>query len=804
MRLRPLWLSALAVLLAAGWLGVSSLRSPAYPAGPQQPAAQAPAGSIRAESNLVLVDAIVTDKKNNYIRDLESKDFRVYEDDKEQPITSFSRDSDMNAPNAPEQKRYLVLFFDNSTMDASDQMRARQAAAQFIEKTASSDRLMAVVDFGGTLRIVQNFTADASLLKDAVHGVKFAHVNPNQAPEVASLGGFSLTSLGADFGAQTFLLAIRALSKKLRAVPGRKTLILFSSGFALTPQRQSELTATIDAANKANVAIYPVDVRGLMAPGEVTPGVTNPSQPGLPQQISPAGTPGGPAAALDNTMFPHEDLLLAALLWPPLPQRPGGGGGAGGGGGGGTAGGGRGAGGAGGGAGGGTGTSGGGRGGTAGSSGGAGGGRSGGGSTGGGGTRGGGTTGGGRGGGGGGGGNLTNRFTNQPLIQRQIIPQFPESATTNQQVLYALASGTGGFPIFNTNDFLAGLERIAHELNEYYVLGYVPPRPTHDGSYHKIQVKVEQKGLVVRARNGYYDMRGSGSDLLAGDPVEKTLEARVASPQPGNVTMSLEAPYFYTAANLARVNLAMEIPGDALNFEKEKGKYHAELNLLGVAYRDDGTVAARFSDTGKLDMDKKEQKELSKGNYPYQNSFDIAPGKYKLKVVLSTGADSFAKIEKPLEIEPYNGKQFGLSGVALSNEYYSISDLGTHLDQALLEERKPLVSQNRQFLPSGSNRFSRDQGVALYVEVYEPLLLSDSTLRVGIIYNVVDKKTNQQVYTSNTILVNQFAQTGNLVIPIAVPLHSDQIKCGDCRIDVIARDGAGNASPVHSVDFTIN
>jgi VWFA-related protein len=797
MRLRRLWFSVLSVLIAAGWLGVGSLRSPAYPAGAQQPAAQTPAGSIRAESNLVLVDAVVTDKKGNYIRDLESKDFRVTEDDKEQPITSFSRASDMNGPNAPEQKHYLVLLFDNSTMDPSDQMRARQAAAQFIEKTASSDRLMAVVDFGGTLRIVQNFTADASLLKNAVQGVKFGHVNPNEAPEVASLAGPSLTSLGADFGAQTFLLSIRDLSKKLRDVPGRKTMILFSSGFPLTSERQSELTATIDAANKANVAIYPVDVRGLMAPGEAVPGVTNPSQPGVPR---PIGLP-GPAAALGHTMFPHEDLLLAALLWPPLPQSHGGGGGTGGGGTGGGGGGSRGGGGTGGGTTGGGSTGGGGRGGTGGSSGGTGGGRSGGGSTGGG-TRGGGTTGGGR--GGGGSANLGNRFTNQPPIQREIIPQFPESATTNQQVLYALASGTGGFPIFNTNDFLAGLERISHELNEYYILGYVPPRPTHDGSYHRIQVKVEQKGLAVRARNGYYDMRGSGSDLLAGDPVEKTLEARVASPQPGNVSMSLEAPYFYTAANQARVNLAMDIPGDALNFEKEKGKYHAELNLLGVAYRDDGTVAARFSDTGKLDMDKKEQKELSKGTYPYQNSFDILPGKYKLKVVLSTGGDSFAKVEKPLEIEPYNGKQFGLSGVVLSDEYYPISDLGTNLDQALLEERKPLVAQNRQFRPSGSNRFSRDEHVALYVEVYEPLLLSESGLRVGIIYNVIDKKTNQQVYTSNTILVNQFAHTGNLVIPIAVPLASDQIKCGDCRLDVVARDSEGNASPVHSTDFTIN
>src|SRR2546426_10544811 len=143
-------------------------------------------------------------------------------------------------------------------------------------------------------------------------------------------------------------------------------------------------------------------------------------------------------------------------------------------------------------------------------------------------------------------------------------------------------------------------------------------------------------------------------DILAGKPEEKALEARAAGTEPGSFGFRLKAPYFYTSANQARVNLAMEIPGDALNFEKEKGKFHAEVNVLGLAYGEDGGLAARFSDTAKLDLEKKEQKELSKGSFPYQNSFDIAPGKYKLNVVLSAGGDSFAKYELPLEIEPYN------------------------------------------------------------------------------------------------------------------------------------------------------
>src|ERR1700687_1476541 len=77
------------------------------------PAAPAPSGPvIKTETKLVLVDTVVTDKKGNYIRDLTAKDFKVWEDNKEQPIKGFSFEAD-GASQTPSQRRYLVLFFDN-------------------------------------------------------------------------------------------------------------------------------------------------------------------------------------------------------------------------------------------------------------------------------------------------------------------------------------------------------------------------------------------------------------------------------------------------------------------------------------------------------------------------------------------------------------------------------------------------------------------------------------------------------------------------------------------------------------------
>jgi VWFA-related protein len=744
---------------------------------------------IKKESKLVLVDSVVTDKKGNYVRDLTQNDFKVFEDNKEQAVSSFSTGADV-ATQANGQRRYLILFFDNSTMAAPDQIQARSAAAKFIAANSGPDRLMAVVDFGGSLRIVQNFTANPDVLRAAVAGIKNSSVDPNApAPDVpvavASTGlpsfGSSLGNAEADFGARSMLLAVRSLAKNLRAVPGRKMVVLFSGGFPLTQENQSELTATIDACNKANVAVYALDARGLVAP--------------IPGGSARRSTTSGKTHAVSNheparraSSRPH--LLLAAYptMAMPDPQRPGGGGGGGGTGGGGTGGGGGGGRGGGGGTGGG-GTGGGGKGGT-------GGGGTGGGGKGGGGSSGGGTAGGSR------GNPVSNsNYNNSPYNQpRTIVPPFPASASTNQQILAALAEGTGGFTIFNTNDLLGGLERIGREQNEFYILGYVPA-DTPEGSCHTLKVKLNRAGLNVRSRSGYCNTRSA--NVLEGKPLEKQLESHAAGSQTGSIHGALQTPYFYTAPETARVNLAMEIPADTFQFNKEKGKYHANLNVLGIAYRPDGTIGARFSDTVNVDLDKDEWKEFTKLPYHYANQFDATSGAYKLTVVLSAGGDAFGKFESPLAIDAYDGKHFSLSGVALTNSAQRVNDIPSSLDSVLLEDRTPLVVKGMQIVPSGSNRFKRTDAVVLYTEIYEPLLTSATPPVVAMAYRIFERATNKEVFFTNILRADDFIQKGNPVIPVGMKVKVDDLKPGSYRLVMQAVDAAKNHAPDRTVDFDI-
>jgi VWFA-related protein len=780
-------LSALMSTVAAG----AQTQEPAKPApGNDQALATAPA--IKTESRLVLVDAVVTDKKGKYLRDLKQEDFKVLEDGKEQAITSFTFGSSDPAIQASGQKHYLILFFDNSSMESPDQIQARSAATKFIENSQGADSLMAVVDFSGSLVIKQNFTANGELLKAAVSGLHAPNIESNtpasaQPVTIASGNFSSISNAEADYGARTMLLAIRSLAKNLRAVPGRKMLILFSAGFPLTTERTSELEATIDACNKANVAIYTLDVRGLKAPlAMATP------EPRL--QRSHMGSRSGTETLRPDK--PKSRLVLASYTAGAAePQKPGGAGGAGGAGGGAGGGGGGGGGGKGGGAGG-TGSSGG-KGGTGGTGG-----------TGAGGARGGTGTGTGTGGGRSGGGapagstsGYGNYYNNPNSQPRNILPHIPDSTATNQQILLSLAEGTGGFAIYNTNDLLGGLQRIAQERNEFYVLGYVP-QSTPEGSCHTLKVKMNRGGTDVRSRSGYCNVRVANP--LDGKPIEKQMELQAAGSQAGSIHGTMQAPYFYSGPNVARVNLSMEVPSDSLAFNKDKGKYHANVNVLGIAYRPDGSVGARFNDTLNLDMEKDEWKEFTKQPYVYQNQFDAGPGNYKLTVVFSAGGENFGKFETPLSIDTYDGKKIALGGVVLSNNLQPVDQIPAEVDSVLMEDRTPLIVKGLKVNPSASYKFKKSETLVLYSELYEPLLKAENPPVVAAGFRLFDATTNQEVFFSNAISLAEFVQKGNPVVPFGLKVPIKDLPPGNYRLALLAIDGAKNQAAPRTIEFAIS
>jgi hypothetical protein len=171
--------------------------------------------------------------------------------------------------------------------------------------------------------------------------------------------------------------------------------------------------------------------------------------------------------------------------------------------------------------------------------------------------------------------------------------------------------------------------------------------------------------------------------------------------------------------------------------------------------------------------------------------------------VLSAGGENFGRYESPLLIDPYDGKHLALSAIAMSSSIQRVSDLGSGMDAALLEDRTPLVARGMQITPSATNRFKRDDKVGLYAEIYEPLETSDKPPELTVGYRVVDLRDNKVVFGSGEVDAKQFVQKGSPVVPVGLRVPLKDIPAGSYRLEMQAWNTAGSRSPIRSAEFAV-
>ncbi len=292
---------AVGLLAALGWFAVAMLQTFAGPGDDKkQPPDTASQKILKAESNMVLVDAVVTDKHGNYLHDLKQGDFHVFEDGKEQSIVSFSLEAQNRAgenakPASSQRRRLLVIFFDVSRLQVDQQALERQEADKFIDAVDLSTHLVAVMDYLGVLKLTQDFTADRELLKKAVNRPL---TSPSEWTDPASLiPAKPGAAMPADPGIQMSLQrermrALRALARFLGTVPGRKTVIYMTPEIPLIPELQTYFQEAVTALNKANVGVYTIGALGSIIPDTAQAAVGNYRRNVLNSPATPMYPPG--------------------------------------------------------------------------------------------------------------------------------------------------------------------------------------------------------------------------------------------------------------------------------------------------------------------------------------------------------------------------------------------------------------------------------------------------------------------------------------------------------------------------------
>ena len=237
------------------------------------------------------------------------------------------------------------------------------------------------------------------------------------------------------------------------------------------------------------------------------------------------------------------------------------------------------------------------------------------------------------------------------------------AAAAGIDFMQTTALNTGGHAIVNTNDYTPGINSIFEENKSYYLIGYSPSNTKTDGTFRRLEVKVNRENVEVRTRSSYYAPKpGAG-------PPKNTNEALVratAAPIP-----IAELPLRATAAPFA-------IPG--------RGRTAAVAIALGVT-QPVPEVAATERVTMTTDLrvtafttegdNKGTQRHAAKvvlragaqgdADYEALSRIDLPPGRYRLRLAAHlASAAKTGTVMVDVIVPDFNRDPASISGVVLS------------------------------------------------------------------------------------------------------------------------------------------
>jgi VWFA-related protein len=288
-------------------------QKPAQKPKPAPPREQDDIDVFKITTNLVQIDAVVTDRKGTHVMDLRPEEVEMLENGKPQKITDFSyikmsrpaaaaKPSDESGraavPGPPrklrreEVRRTIAIVIDDLRMSFDSIRFTKDALRKFLEEQLQPSDLVAIIRTAGGTGALQQFTSDKNQLYTAVEKLKWvprignsAQAFQNIRQETMQIGERNmldntnelddLNQMRKDLFAVGTLGALNYVIKGLREMPGRKSIILFSDGLQIFNPSEptgssrilNSLQLLLDLANRASVVINTMDVRGLVTFG---------------------------------------------------------------------------------------------------------------------------------------------------------------------------------------------------------------------------------------------------------------------------------------------------------------------------------------------------------------------------------------------------------------------------------------------------------------------------------------------------------------------------------------------------------
>jgi hypothetical protein len=178
-----------------------------------------------------------------------------------------------------------------------------------------------------------------------------------------------------------------------------------------------------------------------------------------------------------------------------------------------------------------------------------------------------------------------------------------------------------------------------------------------------------------------------------------------------------------------------------------------DLSFMGVAYAEDGSISARFSETMHLNIEKDQEQEFRKSTISYRNYFRLRPGKYRLKLVTADDADKLGSMEQTLEVPAMPENGMVASSLVLAEKIQRLPDLIRDLHVRLLDNSDPLIFSGLQISPSIDNKMAVGSPLPVFFRLYN----------IG--------GPNRKNLVSKAKLISEKGE--EISIPDAIPLDAD-------------------------------
>ena len=235
-KLKQVWKVALAVILVA--LGPSSLVDYLSQSQVLDNKLQSDGENLVVHVDLVNVLFTATDRRGKLVTDLAKDNLKIYEDNKTQIITNFTRETELPLT--------IAVLIDTSTSIRNRFKFEQEAAIDFLFRTLRQKKDKALlVTFDSAIELVQDYTDNPEVLAKAIRQVR--------------PGG----------GTKMFDSIFLTCQEKLKAETGRKIMILISDGD--DNLSLETLSGTLEMAQKSDVSIYTISTNssgffGVTAP----------------------------------------------------------------------------------------------------------------------------------------------------------------------------------------------------------------------------------------------------------------------------------------------------------------------------------------------------------------------------------------------------------------------------------------------------------------------------------------------------------------------------------------------------------